>query len=157
VIAVVSDDERAAFCRSLGAEVAIVHGDDALAPALRDATGGQGVDAIYDPVGGSMAEDAVGALARGGRLLAVGFAGGDWPRVDVPNLVFANASVMGVFAGMHSAAELEVIHAELSRLIADGRLRSAVTEVVRFAELPAAVQRLADRRVVGKLVMDPGP
>ena len=64
VIAVVSDEERAAFCRSLGAEATINHRDGPLAPALRELTGGDGVDLIYDPVGGSLAEDAAGALAR---------------------------------------------------------------------------------------------
>ena len=76
VVAIVSDDVRAAFCRELGAEATINHGDGPLAPALRDLTGGRGVDLLYDPVGGALAEDAAGALARYGRLLAVGFASG---------------------------------------------------------------------------------
>ena len=52
-------------------------------------------------------------------------------------------------------AELDAIHAELSALVADGRLRNAVTAEVPFDELPAALQRMADRAVVGKLVMVP--
>ncbi len=155
VIAVVRDAEKAAFCRGLGAEAVLLNDDGPLAPRLRAATGGHGVDVIYDPVGGALAEDAASAMARGGRLLAVGFAGGRWPVLDVGSLVVANASLVGVFVGLHSADELEVIHAELSRLIADGRLRNAVTATVSFAELPSALQRLADRQVVGKLVMVP--
>jgi len=77
----------------LGAEIAINHRDGALAPALRAATGGQGVDVIYDPVGAEMAEDAAGALARNGRHLLVGFAGGRWPRIAAHDLVIANASL----------------------------------------------------------------
>ena len=53
VIATVSDEERAAFCRSLGAEATVIHRDRPVAPALRELTGGRGVDLVYDPVGGS--------------------------------------------------------------------------------------------------------
>jgi NADPH:quinone reductase len=155
VIAVVGDDERAKFCLGLGAEVAVDHRDAPLAPALRAATDARGVDVIYDPVGGEMAEDAAGSLARNGRLLLVGFAGGRWPAIAAHDLVVANASLMGVFAGGQSPAELDETHRALSRLIADGSLRNAVTSMPTFDELPSALQRLADRQVVGKMVMVP--
>src|SRR5207302_7779753 len=54
VIAVVSDEERAAFCRSLGADTTLRHGDGPIGPALREVTGGRGVDVVYDPVGGAL-------------------------------------------------------------------------------------------------------
>ncbi len=155
VVAVVSDDERAAFCRSLGAEATIVHRDGPVAAALRDATGGSGVDVIYDPVGGSLAEDSVQALARHGRLLAVGFASGTWPVIAAHELVVANTSLVGVFAGGYARAELDVIHAQLAGLVHSGKLRNAVRAEVGFADLPAALQRMADRAVVGKMVMIP--
>jgi len=155
VIAVVGDPERAAFCRELGAEIAVNHRDGPLAAALRAATGGHGVDVIYDPVGGEPAEDAAGSLARNGRLLAVGFAAGRWPRLATHDLVVANTSLVGVFAGGQSPAELDKIHSALSRLVAEGTLRNAVTATPTFDELPSALQRLADRGVIGKLVMVP--
>jgi NADPH2:quinone reductase len=155
IIAVVGDDARANFCLELGAEIAINHSDGPLAPALRAATGGQGVDVIYDPVGAEMAEDAAGALARNGRHLLVGFAGGRWPRIAAHDLVIANASLLGVFAGGQSPAELEETHRALSRLVGEGSLRNAVTAMPTYDELPSALQRLADRSVVGKLVMVP--
>jgi NADPH2:quinone reductase len=153
VIAVVGDAARAEFCRGLGAEVAIDHHDGPLAAALRAATDDRGVDLLYDPVGGAMAEDAAGALARNGRLLAVGFASGRWPTLATHDLVVANRSLVGVFAGGQSDAELDEIHRALSSLIAEGRLRNAVTATPGFDELPAALQQLADRTVIGKLVM----
>jgi NADPH2:quinone reductase len=155
VIAVVSDDERAAFCRELGADAAVNHRDGPLAPALRDATMGHGVDVIYDPVGGSLAEDAAHAMARNGRLLVVGFASGTWPKVVAHELVVTNTSVVGVFAGGYSRQELDDIHTKLAGLVGDGRLRNAVRAEVPFDELPDALQRMADRAVVGKLVMVP--
>jgi NADPH:quinone reductase len=155
VIAVVSDEERAAFCRSLGAEATLDHRERPVAPALREMTGGHGVDLIYDPVGGALAEDSAGAMTRYGRLLAVGFASGAWPKFATHNLVVTNTSVVGVFAGGYSRAELDDIHADLSELVADGRLRNAVTAEVPFDDLPNALQQMADRSVVGKLVMVP--
>jgi NADPH2:quinone reductase len=110
---------------------------------------------VYDPVGGELAEDVVGALTRHGRLLAVGFASGRWPVLDTHQLVVTNRSLVGVFAGGYSRDELEAIHAHLSALVADGRLRNAVSERVAFDDLPRALQRMADRAVVGKLVMVP--
>ena len=110
---------------------------------------------IYDPVGGALAEDAATALARHGRLLAVGFASGAWPKIAAHDLVVTNTSLVGVFAGGYSPAELDAIHASLAGLVADGQLRNAVRDEVPFDELPAALQRMADRAVVGKLVMVP--
>ncbi|HEX6393539.1 MAG TPA: NADPH:quinone oxidoreductase family protein [Acidimicrobiales bacterium] len=154
VIAVVSDDARAEFASRLGAEHVALLGPD-LAARLREITGGQGVDLLYDPVGGTAAEEAWSALGRHGRLLAVGFASGSWPRIETHNLVVTNTSLVGVFAGGYSRPELDSIHRSLSDLVVSGGLRNAVTEEVAFDQLPAAVQRLADRAVIGKLVMIP--
>jgi NADPH2:quinone reductase len=154
VIAVVSDEERAAFCRELGADTTVRHGDRPLGPALREATGGIGVDVVFDPVGGALAVDAASSLKRDGRFLAVGFASGSWPDIEVQKLVVANASLAGVFAGGYSRADLERIHAHLSDLVDHGRLRSAVTATFPFDELPRAVQNLADHAVVGKRVLE---
>ena len=153
VIAVVSDEERAEFCRSLGADATIDHRAGPVAAAIREATGGHGADLAYDPVGGALAEQTATALARYGRLLAVGFASGHWPRIAAHDLVVSNTSLVGVFAGGYSRAELDAIHARLSALIADGRLRNAVTAEVPFDDLPAALQQMADRGVIGKRVM----
>lgn len=155
VIAVVGDQERGAFCRGLGADVTIDHRAGPIAGALREATDGRGVDLIYDPVGGALAEDAAKAFARYGRLLAVGFASGRWPVLDTHDMVITNTSLVGVFAGGYSRDELDAIHAQLAGLIADGRLRNAVSGEVRFDDLPAGLQQMAERGVVGKRVVVP--
>jgi NADPH:quinone reductase len=155
VIAVVGDDEKGDFCRGLGADAVVDHRAGPVAPRLRELTDGRGVDLVYDPVGGAVAEDAAGALARHGRLLAVGFASGRWPTFATHDLVITNRSLVGVFAGGYARAELDAIHAELAALVRDGRLRNAVTGQVSLYDLPEALQRMADRGVVGKLVMVP--
>lgn len=157
-IAVVSDRAKADFATSLGADEVVVSGpgsSEPVAARLRELTGGNGVDLVYDPVGGAPAEDAARGLARGGRLLAVGFAAGDWPSISTIELVISNISLVGVFAGGYTPDELDDIHARLSALVADGSLRDAVCTQVGFDDLPTAVQALADRTVVGKQVMVP--
>jgi NADPH:quinone reductase len=153
VIAVVGDDAKAAFCRALGAETTVNHTTGPLAAALREATGGHGADLIYDPVGGAASADAARALARDGRLLAVGFASGAWPSIDAIGLVIANASLVGVYAGGYDRAELDEIHRQLSALAQQGSLGGAVTTRVPFDDLPQALDKLAARAVMGKMVL----
>jgi NADPH2:quinone reductase len=153
VIAVVGDDARAELCRSLGADRIIDHRAGPLRDAILDATDGRGADLVYDLVGGAAGETASRALARYGRLLVVGFASGQWSQPPVHQLVGANTSIVGVLAAGYSRAELSDVHARLSELIATGALRTTVTETVPFGELPAALQRVADRAVAGKVVM----
>ncbi len=153
VVAVVSDAARAEFCRGMGADETINHRDGDLASRLRMMTDGRGVDVVYDPAGGPVAEEAATALARHGRLLAVGFASGSWARIKTSNLVVTNTSLVGVYAGDYSRDELDAIHAELSNLVSSGQLQNAVTTQVPFDDLPSALQRLADRSVIGKMVM----
>jgi NADPH2:quinone reductase len=153
VVAVVSDEARAEFCRGLGAEATINHRDGDLGGRLRLLTDGRGVDAVYDPVGGPVAEEAAMALARHGRLLAVGFASGSWARIKTSDLVVTNTSLVGVYAGDYGRDELDAIHSELAELVTSGQLKSTVTTQVPFDDLPSALQRLADRSVIGKMVM----
>jgi NADPH2:quinone reductase len=87
--------------------------------------------------------------------LAVGFASGTWPKAETQQLVWANATLMGVLAAGNSRAELDNIHASLAALVGEGGLRNAVTERIPFDDLPGALQRMADRRVIGKMVMVP--
>lgn len=152
VLAVAGGADRAAFCLDLGADEVIDHRATPIEDGLRAAAGPAGVDVIYDPVGGEPAETAARVLGRGGRHLAVGFAAGRWPRLRTHELVTANTSLVGVFAGGHSRAELTQIHHELEQRLVDGRLRAAPTEAVGFDMIPTALQRLADRAVAGKLV-----
>ncbi len=156
VVAVVGGEEKTEFCRGLGADVVLDHRTcGPLAGALRDATDGRGVDLVYDPVGGAIAEDAAKAMARDGRLLAVGFASASPPSIPVQELVVTNTSLVGVFAGGYSREDLDEMHARLSALVADGRLRNAVTGEVAWPDLPDALERMAGRAVIGKQVLVP--
>ena len=122
------------------------------APARR--VGRPGVDLLYDPVGGAQAEDAFGALARGGRLLAIGFASGSWPSIHTHRLVVTNTSLIGVLAGGASRGELDAIHAKLSEFLASATAAAAPSPSVSRSTSCRALATLADRDVLGKLVLD---
>jgi NADPH2:quinone reductase len=153
VVAVVSSDAKAELCRSLGAESVLQSDDGSIAEAMREATDGHGADLIYDPVGGAQAEGSVRGLARGGRLLAVGFASGAWPKIDVHTLVRANTSLVGVFAGGFTRAQLDEMHRRMSGFIEAGQLKSTVTYQAAFDDVPQALERLASRDAIGKSVV----
>lgn len=160
VIAVVSDQSRAEFCRSFGADHVVVASGDTtadgkpLAHALRAMTDWAGVDIVFDPVGGEQGTAAMGALARDGRHLSVGFASGSWPTPDVQMMVMTNTSLVGVLAAGYSREHLEAILRHLTELADTGAVRPTIAERVSFEDIPDALTRLAARKVLGKLVVE---
>jgi NADPH:quinone reductase len=153
VIAVAGGAEKAEHCRALGAHVVIDHQAGSVADAVRAVTGGHGADLVYDPVGGDVADESLKVLARDGRFLAVGFASGRWVEPKVHDLVIASASLVGVFAGGFTREFEEEVHGALLGLRAAGRLPSTPATTFSFDELPRAVTTVADRAVIGKVVV----
>lgn len=160
VVAVAGDESRAEFCRSYGADHAVVcRGDTAddgrpLAQVLRELTDWHGVDMIFDPVGGAQGTNAMGALARDGKHLAVGFASGTWPTVNVQMMTLTNTSLVGVLAAGYSREHIEGILHGLTALVNRGELRGTVLETVPFGEVPEALTRVAARTTRGKCVVE---
>ncbi len=153
VLATARGAERQRFCRELGADAVLDPGED-LTAALRDATGGRGVDAVYDTVGGDAYEAASRAVAHEGRILLVGFASGRWGRVDPAHLVTHNYSVVGVIPSGYGGDARRRAHEELLAHRARGALRVPLEPPVPFDALPDALERLARREALGKLVLD---
>lgn len=159
VLAVVGDDRRAEFCRTFGADhvfvarYATVADGRPLAQALRETTDWRGVDMVYDPVGGAQGSNAMGALARDGQHLAVGFASGSWPAVDVQMMAVTNTSLVGVLATGESREHVETVLGSLTELLEQGAIRDTVQERFTFDDAPAALTRVADRKPLGKCVL----
>ncbi len=152
VLATARGADRQDFCRRLGAEIAFDPGDD-WARSVREATAGRGVDVVYETVGGEVFDAATRVVAHEGRLLVVGFASGRWGRPDPAHLVTRNYSVLGVMPSGYDAEVKRAAQDELLALRASGALRVPLEEEVPFAELPDALDRLARRAVLGKLVL----
>ncbi|MGI9283878.1 MAG: NADPH:quinone oxidoreductase family protein [Pseudomonadales bacterium] len=152
VIASAGGDEKVLKCRDLGANFVIDHLNESFVDQVLAVTEGRGADIIYDPVGGSCFEESLNCVASEGRLLAIGFASGDWGQANTAKVLMKNCSVLGVFVGAYGPDVMQPAHQSLLDLHRAGKIHSVVDRVVSFEEIPAALTELAARQVQGKLV-----
>jgi NADPH2:quinone reductase len=156
VIACASSDEKLAFARAHGADAAVNYAREDLREALRRLTEGRGVDVVYDPVGGALTETAVRSLAFGGRLLVVGFAAGEIPRLPLNLVLLKGCDIRGVYWGAWKAREPAAHRAaarELAQWCAEGSLSAHIHAAYPLAEAARALHALADRQAMGKVVL----
>jgi len=162
VIAAVSSKEKAAFCRDLGADKTLVYPRDldrdaqkALSAQIKELAGPDGVDVVYDAVGGDYAEPAIRSLAWEGRYLVIGFPAGI-PRIPLNLTLLKGSQIMGVFWGAsvfrdpkRHAANL----AELFDLYAKGQIRPRVSARFALEDAALALEMMEARKVLGKVVV----
>lgn len=158
VIAAASTDDKLAFCRAHGATEVINYGREDLKERIKALTGGSGVDVVYDPVGGPLSELALRSTAWQGRLLVVGFASGEIPKLPLNLVLLKGCQIVGVFWGsfaMREPAQNRAHCEQIFRWVEEGKLTPAIDAVLPFAEAGAALGRLERREVKGKLVLVP--
>ena len=154
VIAVVSTPEKGELARGAGADH-VIRPFEFLA-AVREITGGRGVDMVLDPVGGERFTDSLRSLATRGRLLVLGFTGGSIPTVKVNRLLLTNTTVVGVaWEGLMpvSSVSLPAQWKRLSADVARGALAPVISAVVSLSDAPEALAALDERRAAGKTVI----
>jgi NADPH:quinone reductase len=160
VIAAASSEEKLALCRDLGADETIDYLREDLRKRALELTGGKGVDVVYDPVGGALTEAALRASAWGGRLLVIGFASGEIPAIRLNLALLKERSIVGVYWGewtrQDPAGQKRNVE-RLAELYAAGKVKPSVSERIRLAEVPAALLRMQQRKVKGKIVVVPEP
>ena len=156
VIACASSLEKLAMARAHGATMTVDYAADNLREALRRLTDGQGVDVIYDPIGGDYAEPALRSLGWKGRYLVIGFAAGDIPRIPLNLALLKGIDIQGVHWGVFVEREPEA-HAEnqaqLLAWVAQGRLTAKVHGVYPLADYAEALGILKRREAVGKVLL----
>ena len=164
VIAAVSSEDKAQFCRDLGADETIIYSRDmddratqkAFSDEIKKLSGGEGIDVVYDAVGGAYAEPAVRALAWKGRYLVVGFPAGI-PKIPLNLTLLKGCQIVGVFWGAHTVREPE-IHgenmADLFRMYADGQIKPRISARFPLEKAADALNLMQDRKVLGKVVLD---
>ena len=158
VIAAASSPEKLEVCRALGADELVNYAAEDLRQRLKELSGGRGLDVVYDPVGGPMAEVALRALGWDGRFLVIGFASGEIPRIPLNLALLNERSLVGVYWGDWSQRRRAESAAQLGRIasaIAAGQLKPVVTARLRLEEVPRALGDLVERRAHGKLVVRP--
>ena len=155
-IAVVSSDAKAQVARDAGADD-VVRSDG---PWKDDVKELGGADVIVDPVGGDRFTDSLRALRKEGRLVVVGFTGGDIPTVKVNRLLLNNIEVVGAAWGEYAIRRPDVmasIHAEVMRLVDSGAVRPIVGARFPLERAVDAVRLLDERGATGKIVLDVAP
>jgi NADPH2:quinone reductase len=157
-IAVVSDAEKEAVARRMGAAEVLRSDDDWLASA-RDLTGGHGVAVVLDPVGGDRFADSLRALDAGGRLIVIGFAAGAIPTVKVNRLLLGNLTVTGIAydpMDRRFPGTLAAINAAVAELAAGGAIEPLVGRTLPLEEGAEALAILDRREALGKVVVEVG-
>ena len=166
VIAAVSSQEKADFCKKHGADEAIVYpagpfdkaGTKALADLFKKACGPNGADVIYDPVGGDYAEASLRAIAWEGRFLVVGFPAGI-PKLPLNLTLLKGCDVLGIFWGdfvRRFPERHQQNLREMMDLYAHGKIRPYVSESFPLEKAGAAIDWLSSRKAMGKVVVTMG-
>ncbi len=159
VIATAGGPEKVSIVRDrVGVDVAIDYSSEDLREAVLAATGGRGVDVVYDPVGADVFDISRRLVAFGGRYLVIGFTGGRIPEVAVNHVLMKGYSVVGVHWG--HAAKLDPtatprVWKEITALTASGHIDPLVMRQAPFEEAVQAFDDLAARRTWGKVVVRP--
>ena len=156
VIAAASSEEKLAMCRELGADETINYSEQDLKTAIKELTGGKGVDVVYDPVGGDYAEPALRGMAWNGRYLVIGFASGPIPEIPLNLALLKGCSIVGVFwgrfIGEEPAVHLQNIK-ELWGLFAEGKLKPVINDVFPLEQYEEAYDVMIGRRARGKVIL----
>ncbi len=156
VIACASSDEKLAFAREHGADEIVNYSNENLRDAFRRLGGEHGIDVIYDPVGGAYAEPAVRSLAWLGRYLVVGFTAGEIPKIPLNLVLLRGCDIRGVFWGSWGKREPQALRASLADIAqwaGEGKLSLYLHATYPLAEISTAMKAIADRKVMGKIVL----
>ncbi|MBL7502065.1 NADPH:quinone oxidoreductase family protein [Frankia sp. CNm7] len=162
VLAVAGGAEKTALVRELGADAAFDHREldpadpKALSALVRQHTGGQGVDVVFDTVGGADIREPLRALAWNGRYLAIGFAGGI-PTVSVNQTILKCISIIGVAYGMSALHDPAANARDMKALFdwyREGKVRPSIGHRYPLAEAAEALRVVRQRRVLGKVVIE---
>lgn len=157
VIGVVGGPEKAEVARQLGADVVIDRHEQDFVKVVKAETGGKGADVVYDPVGGETYQRSTKCVAFEGRILVIGFAGGDIQSAALNHALIKNYSIVGLHWGLYNlydpAAVLEC-HRALTELAGQGLVAPLVSERLSLEAVADGVQRLADGSTVGRVVYE---
>jgi NADPH2:quinone reductase len=154
VIGVVGGPEKVTVARALGADVVVDRKTDDFVEVVKDVTSGRGADVVYDPVGGDTYQRSTKCIAFEGRILVVGFAGGQIQSAALSHALVKNYSIVGLHWGLYTTkdpARVGQCHDELCKLVADGLARPLVSERLALDEVADGLQRLADGATVGRV------
>lgn len=155
VIAAASSEDKLAACRAAGANETINYSSEDLKTRAKELSGG-GVDLVFDPVGGALAEPALRACAPGARYLVIGFVGGPIPQIPLNLPLLKRCSIVGVNWGASVTADPALapdVHEDIVRLFEEGSIPPPPITEFPLADSAAAMNSLLNREIVGRAVV----
>lgn len=158
VIAVCSTQAKLDVAKEQGADELVLSTDPDLKETLKQLTGGQGVDVVYDVVGGELFNVLSRSMAWNGRLLVVGFASGNIPALPVNLILVKGYAVIGVFWGSFTQKEPDHFMRNMEELFSwyeQGLVSVVIDEVLPLSQATKALQKVFNRQSVGKLILTP--
>jgi NADPH2:quinone reductase len=156
VIAAASSDEKLEVAKTHGADELVNYGDGVLKDKVKELTGGNGADVIFDPVGGDLFDQSTRCINWKGRILVVGFASGTIPQYPTNLALLKGCQLVGVFWGDFRKREPEIYREncdELFRLYRHRKLRPLISSVLPLERYADALNLFVDRRAMGKIVL----
>ena len=157
VIAAASSEEKLDLCRKRGADETINYSEESLKDRAKELTNGEGVNVIYDVVGGDYAEQALRAIAWEGRFLVIGFTAGI-PAIPLNLTLLKSCQIVGVFYGAMTSRDPKLaneIAEDLLGWVANGDLKPHISATYGLDGAAGALRNLMDRKSVGKIVIEP--
>ncbi|CAN7708718.1 NADPH:quinone oxidoreductase family protein [Aminobacter sp. LjRoot7] len=158
VIGTVGDHTKADALRAMGYPDIITVGTEDVRQRLLDLTGGRGADVYYDPVGGELFDISMRAIAKEGRILIIGAAGGQYGMLKTNHALVKEISVVGVLYGAWKARKPKLAADNmraLGELASAGKIDPHIWKTLPMSEAPAALDYLGSRSVIGKIVVVP--
>jgi NADPH:quinone reductase len=156
VLAAASSPEKLDLCRRRGAEATVDYDREDLKSRIRELTD-DGARIVIDPVGGPYSEPALRGLARGGTFVTLGYAAGAIPAIPLNLVLLKDIRVRGMeirtFMSDHPDQAIRD-EQELAQMFAAGTIRPYIGARFPLAETPAALRYVAERKVLGKVVID---
>ncbi|WP_374548079.1 NADPH:quinone oxidoreductase family protein [Rhodoblastus sp.] len=156
VIACASSPDKITFAKQYGAHDGVDYASEELKEALKQRTGGKGVDCVYDAIGGDYSEAALRAMAWNGRFLVVGFAAGEIPKMPLNLVLLKGCAILGVYWGEFVKREPRA-HSENMAQIFDWTARKILSAhvhaVLPLNEIAKALNMLKERKAQGKIVL----
>ncbi|TAE24344.1 MAG: NADPH:quinone oxidoreductase family protein [Cytophagales bacterium] len=156
VIAAASTDGKLALCREYGADETINYTSEDLRERIKELTSGKGVDVIYDPVGGDLAEPALRSMNWRGRYLVIGFAAGPIPSLPFNLPLLKGCSVVGVFWGAFAEKQPKDSMRNVQELIGfwqSGQLKPHIHATYPLEQAADALNEMLGRKVMGKVLI----
>lgn len=156
VIACAGDARKLEVCRLQGADHLVNYRTENLIDRVKEITGGEGANVIYDPVGGDTFDQCKRAVAWDGRMVIIGFASGRIPSIECNRILLKNMSVVGLAWGQYldrGSRLPEEAQFRFYDMLARRQIDPVIYRTLPFAEVKAGMRLIESREVYGKVVI----